>query len=60
MTDIIEFAETVKEMRNAQKSFEKSRSSVYRDKAERLQKKVDEMILQVGIPSRSSQKNLFL
>ncbi|MBB2148802.1 hypothetical protein [Pedobacter gandavensis] len=59
MTDILEFAGFVKEMRDAQKSFEKSRSSVYRDKAEKLQKKVDEIILQIGIPYRTSQKSIF-
>lgn len=59
MTDIIEFAETVKKMRNAQKEYFRTRSGIALNESKKLEKKVDELILQVGIPSRSSQKNLF-
>lgn len=59
MTDIIEFAETVKKMRDAQKEYFRTKSGIALNESKKLEKKVDEMILQVGIPSRSSQKNLF-
>jgi hypothetical protein len=59
MTDIVKLADLVKEMREAQKEYFRTRSSIALAKSKKLEKDVDDMVASVGVPSRSSQNRLF-
>jgi hypothetical protein len=59
MITIVEFAEKVKEMRIAQKEATRTVASIAKDRAKKLEKQVDDICKQVGIPARSSQTGLF-
>lgn len=59
MTDLLKFTEAVKKMRDAQKEFFRTKSGISLNQARKLESEVDKMIDQVGIPSRTSQGNLF-
>ncbi|WP_448104728.1 hypothetical protein [Pedobacter panaciterrae] len=59
MTDILKLAEAVKKMRDAQNEFFRTKSGISLSNAKKLEAEVDKMISQIGIPSMTSQRNLF-
>jgi hypothetical protein len=58
MITLIEFAEKVKEMRIAQKEYFRTKASVALVQSKKLEKDVDQICGQVGIPARTSQTKL--
>jgi len=59
MTDILKLAESVKKMREAQKEYSRTFSGISNKNKTKLEKEVDELLDQIGIPSMSSQRTIF-
>jgi len=59
MSELLKFADVVKQMRLAQKEYFRTRSSKAMENAKKLEKQVDQMVDEVGVPARSSKGFLF-
>jgi hypothetical protein len=59
MTDITKLAEAVKEMRETQKEYFRTRSSIALTKSKKLEKDVDDMVRVAIRPPITSQSNMF-
>lgn len=59
MKDILELTEKVKKMREAQKEYDRTYSSIAKSKKESTEKEVDHLVKEIGLPSRSSQPTMF-
>jgi hypothetical protein len=58
MVDIVKFAETVQQMRDAQKEFFRTKATVALVKSKKIEKEVDEMVKTVIPPIASTQSTL--
>jgi hypothetical protein len=59
MSDIIKLAELVKEMREAQKEYFRTRSSIALTKSKKLERDVDDVVSLAIRPVATSQGNMF-
>lgn len=58
-TELLKFTDIVNRMRLAQKEYFRTRSTIALTESKKLEKQVDQMVDEVGLPARSAQGTFF-